>query len=153
MRIGVLVFVFMGICGAAWAQEFTEEPLYIPPQIFPTPPMLGEDRPIEDEFASPEVKTGQGAELRLLDRITGEVRDYRLDTGDVVEHANLVVSLVDCRYPAGQSNSESFAYLRIQDVRAENLAFAGWMFASSPALSALDHPRYDVWVLRCVISY
>ncbi|MCW8843320.1 MAG: DUF2155 domain-containing protein, partial [Rhodobacteraceae bacterium] len=27
--------------------------------------------------------------------------------------------------------------------------FQGWMIASSPALSALDHPRYDVWVLRC----
>jgi hypothetical protein len=26
------------------------------------------------------------------------------------------------------------------------------MIASSPAISALDHPRYDVWVLRCIIS-
>ena len=30
--------------------------------------------------------------------------------------------------------------------------FKGWMFASSPALSALDHPRYDVWVLSCSSS-
>jgi len=28
--------------------------------------------------------------------------------------------------------------------------FKGWMIASSPALNALDHPRYDVWVLRCI---
>jgi hypothetical protein len=28
--------------------------------------------------------------------------------------------------------------------------FSGWMVASSPALSALDHPRYDVWVLNCI---
>ena len=27
--------------------------------------------------------------------------------------------------------------------------FEGWMIASSPALMALDHPRYDVWALRC----
>ena len=27
--------------------------------------------------------------------------------------------------------------------------FSGWMFASSPALSALDHPVYDIWVLEC----
>jgi hypothetical protein len=27
--------------------------------------------------------------------------------------------------------------------------FSGWMIASSPALSAMDHPRYDVWILRC----
>jgi hypothetical protein len=24
------------------------------------------------------------------------------------------------------------------------------MFASSPALSAMDHPVYDVWVLDCI---
>ena len=27
--------------------------------------------------------------------------------------------------------------------------FSGWMFASSPALSALEHAVYDVWVLDC----
>jgi hypothetical protein len=28
--------------------------------------------------------------------------------------------------------------------------FSGWMIADSPALSALDHARYDVWILRCL---
>jgi hypothetical protein len=27
--------------------------------------------------------------------------------------------------------------------------FAGWMFASSPALNPLEHPVYDVWVIDC----
>ncbi|MDA9980314.1 DUF2155 domain-containing protein, partial [Yoonia sp.] len=30
--------------------------------------------------------------------------------------------------------------------------FAGWMLASAPALNAMDHPRYDVWALRCITS-
>ena len=30
--------------------------------------------------------------------------------------------------------------------------FTGWMVAASPALSALDDPRYDVWLLRCKSS-
>ncbi len=30
-----------------------------------------------------------------------------------------------------------------------NMVFSGWMFASSPALSALQHPVYDVWVIDC----
>ena len=34
---------------------------------------------------------------------------------------------------------------------SETPLFSGWMLASSPALSALDHPRYDVWVLSCVL--
>jgi hypothetical protein len=37
------------------------------------------------------------------------------------------------------------------DVAADDkaLAFSGWMFASTPALSALEHPVYDVWVIDC----
>ncbi len=35
------------------------------------------------------------------------------------------------------------------DGTVENTAFSGWMIASSPALNALDNPRYDVWLLRC----
>lgn len=27
--------------------------------------------------------------------------------------------------------------------------FSGWMFASSPALNAMEHPVYDVWVIDC----
>jgi hypothetical protein len=27
--------------------------------------------------------------------------------------------------------------------------FSGWMFASTPALNALEHPVYDVWVIDC----
>ena len=40
----------------------------------------------------------------------------------------------------------------IRDIREEEARFYGWMFASSPALSALDHPRYDIWVLKCRID-
>jgi hypothetical protein len=45
--------------------------------------------------------------------------------------------------------ADAYAFLRIRDVREDTARFSGWMFASSPALSALDHPRYDVWVLSC----
>jgi hypothetical protein len=27
--------------------------------------------------------------------------------------------------------------------------FTGWMFASSPSVSAMEHPVYDVWVIDC----
>ena len=29
------------------------------------------------------------------------------------------------------------------------VVFSGWMYASSPGLSALEHPVYDIWVIRC----
>lgn len=90
-----------------------------------------------------------GAQLRGLDRINGVYTDINLRPGETVEYERLSIELIECRYPEGQTATEAFANLRIRDLREDLATFAGWMFASSPALSALDHPRYDVWVLRC----
>ena len=45
--------------------------------------------------------------------------------------------------------ADAYAFLKIRDIREPSPRFSGWMFASSPALSFLDHPRYDVWVVSC----
>jgi hypothetical protein len=44
---------------------------------------------------------------------------------------------------------DAFALVQIKDWPRDETLFEGWMMASSPALNALEHPRYDVWVLRC----
>ena len=94
----------------------------------------------------------QTALLRGLDRINGTAQDIIVSVGETVTYERLEVTLLACRYPRGDINSDAFAQLIIQDIREEVPRFIGWMFASSPALSALDHPRYDVWVLSCQSS-
>ena len=94
----------------------------------------------------------QTALLRGLDRINGTARDIVITVGETVIYERLEVTLLACRYPQGDINSDAFAQLIIKDIREDEPRFIGWMFASSPALSALDHPRYDVWVLSCQIS-
>lgn len=93
----------------------------------------------------------KGAILRGLDRINGTFVDIEAPEAGVVEYERLEIELVECRYPEGQQTTEAFAHLKIRDKREALATFEGWMFASSPALSALDHPRYDIWVLRCNI--
>lgn len=92
-----------------------------------------------------------GVVLRGLDRISGRITDIVIKPGEIALYERLKISLSQCKYPEGEEQVEAFAYLEIQDIRNGEPAFEGWMFASSPALSALDHPRYDVWVLRCNI--
>jgi hypothetical protein len=94
----------------------------------------------------------QTALLRGLDRINGTAQDIVITVGETITYERLEVTLLACRYPQGNINSDAFAQLVIQDIREEVPRFIGWMFASSPALSALDHPRYDVWVLSCQSS-
>lgn len=101
--------------------------------------------------AQSNVSTMQGAavQLRALDTITGIVQDIELIVGDTTVYERLMISVRECRYPADNIDGDAFAYLTIRDVRESKPRFEGWMIASSPALSALEHPRYDVWVLRC----
>lgn len=92
-----------------------------------------------------------GANLRFLDKLTSETGDVALRLGQSAEFGRLVVRLDGCRYPADNPTSDASALLSILDGTSESEVFKGWMLASSPALSALDHPRYDVWVLGCLL--
>ncbi len=98
------------------------------------------------------VKTtdGAGVVLRSLDRISGQVLDFEVKNGQNFERGKIRVEVRECRYPKGAIDRDAFAFLTIHDRNNERPAFDGWMMASSPALSALEHPRYDVWVLRCL---
>lgn len=96
-----------------------------------------------------EFAEAPGAKLRVLDKLTGAVADLVLSDGQSKVEGRLTVQLDSCRYPADNSTAEAYAHLTIMDNATSTAAFSGWMIASSPALSALDHPRYDVWVLRC----
>lgn len=99
--------------------------------------------------AQAEIVVATGGMVRVLDRMTGVVTDYDLAPGQVQAEGKLTVRLDECRYPSDQPTGEAYAHLTIMDEGQLDPIFKGWMVASSPALSALDHPRYDVWVLHC----
>ncbi|PIE13116.1 MAG: hypothetical protein CSA70_07615 [Rhodobacterales bacterium] len=96
------------------------------------------------------ITVGKGAVLRGLDKIGGRVRDIELHSGGSTMLGRIRITLGECRYPSGNPSGDAYAYVAIQEEGRESPHFIGWMIASSPALSALDHPRYDVWVLRCM---
>lgn len=101
--------------------------------------------------AGPPVVQAPGAILRTLDKTMGQSSNIEIANGETVVLGRIAVRLLECRYPQDAPESEAFAHLEIMDLDGLSL-FSGWMIASSPALSALEHPRYDVWVLRCSTS-
>jgi hypothetical protein len=100
--------------------------------------------------AAQEFADAEAGILRWLDKLTGETADIELARGQEAVSGRLTIRLDACRYPADNPASDAQAHLTISDSGVSTPVFAGWMVASSPALSALDHARYDVWVLRCV---
>ncbi|MEC9431438.1 MAG: DUF2155 domain-containing protein [Pseudomonadota bacterium] len=100
----------------------------------------------------PEMTDARHARLRLLDKMTGQVETLEMDAGETRVEDRLELALRVCRVPVGDDRGDAVAYLEIRDLREDAPRFAGWMFAASPALSALDHARYDVWVESCSTS-
>jgi hypothetical protein len=90
-----------------------------------------------------------GAVLRGLDKVTGEVADLPIVVGQTLAFGRLQVTLGECRYPAGNPAGDAYGFLVIRAADVDRPVFQGWMIASSPALNALDHPRFDIWLLRC----
>lgn len=103
-------------------------------------------------IAQQSVATAPYAELRGLDRLSGELTPYEVRVGGTVQHGDLLITVSECRYPTDNPSGDAFAYLVIKDERVAEPVFEGWMIASSPALNALDHMRYDVWLIRCRTS-
>lgn len=87
--------------------------------------------------------------LRGLDKVSGRTTDITLEVGAAARYGRLEIRLGECRYPTADPSSDAFAQLTISDLRRNERLFTGWMIASSPALSALDDARYDVWVISC----
>lgn len=105
--------------------------------------------PVLPVQAQQQATSANGGMLRLLDKISGDTTDMRIGRGQTKLVGRLAITLGDCRYPSKDPNSDAFGWLEIRDDTMDEPAFSGWMFASSPALNAMDHPRYDVWLLRC----
>jgi hypothetical protein len=114
------------------AEAATEEPLLNQPSV-----------------AQPDAASGTAALLRGLDKVNGQTVDVEIPLGASATVFGLEVLADDCRFPVDNPTGDAYALLNVKDSRTGATVFEGWMIASSPALNALDHNRYDVWVLRC----
>lgn len=100
---------------------------------------------------------GSVAVLRGLDKVTARTRDFEAPIGEEVQFGALSITVAYCRKRPPEEPPEVYAFLEVEDRRTDGfgvqaegeLMFSGWMFASNPALNALEHSVYDVWVIDC----
>lgn len=110
----------------------------------------------EDEGPRGAVLEHQVAVLQGLDKVTARVSPVRATLGQPTYFGRLEIVARACRETPPTEPPESAAFLEIRELPPASAAeaapidiFSGWMFASSPAVSALEHPVYDVWVVDC----
>jgi hypothetical protein len=99
-----------------------------------------------------QTSDGQGAILRALDKTSGTTVDLSIPNGQIGRIGRLSVVLNECRYPAGNPSGDAYAEMEVSEIGRDGVVFSGWMIASAPALNAMEHQRYDIWVMRCITS-
>lgn len=98
-------------------------------------------------------KDTKAVKLQVLNKINAAKTEViaQLDKKTITQ--DLEIRLKRCRKSGTLEKQENRAMLEIYDIakgtRREQY-FNGWMFSSSPAISAMDHPIYDVIVISCV---
>ena len=109
------------------------------------------------------------ATLRAPDQIPGRPTDILVKLGQPVVFGSLNIELQACFQSPPEEVPESAAFLRVSSTQpvseeqlegteeasaetAQPLIFSGWMYASSPGLSALEHPVYANWGVRCTAT-
>lgn len=95
----------------------------------------------------------EGAVLQGLDKVTARISRLEAPVDKPVRFGTLEVVVRTCSKTPPEEPPESTAFIEIYEARPgeeRTKLFSGWMFASSPALSAMEHPVYDVWVVDCM---
>jgi hypothetical protein len=93
--------------------------------------------------------------LQGLDKVTARVAPIEAEVGAVTRFGTLAIRPQACFATPPTEPPDSAAFLEVRELEAgggERVVFSGWMLASSPGLSALEHPVYDVWVLACAAA-
>jgi hypothetical protein len=91
--------------------------------------------------------------IQALNKSTARTETFTAKVGETIEYGSLFIKIQACRKSEPLDKPENAAFLQIWEVpigkEKSEWAFSGWMFSSSPAVSAMDHAIYDVWVLEC----
>ncbi|MAQ06998.1 MAG: cellulase-like protein [SAR116 cluster bacterium] len=99
---------------------------------------------------------GNFALIQGLDKITARIKTLKINVGERKSFGILNILIKRCVFSKPTETPEAIAYLSVYEnkekqlnLNKKNYVFEGWMFASSPALNAMEHPVYDLSLISC----
>lgn len=94
-----------------------------------------------------------GLKIRAINKITTRSQEMETTIGAVTRFGNIEIIPRGCWVAPPNKRPEQAGLMEIwywKQGEKPILVFFGWMFASSPALSSLEHPVYDITMLECI---
>ena len=108
----------------------------------------------DDDLFADRWLVAETARLEALDKVTGRVSVIELPLDAPTQFGTLDIVVRACHRRPPEVAPDSASYLVVTERRQTDTPteplFQGWIFASSPGLSAIEHPVYDVIVLECL---
>ncbi|QTP64103.1 DUF2155 domain-containing protein [Candidatus Liberibacter africanus] len=93
------------------------------------------------------------AEFAGMDKITGRVLTFDIDINKSVQFGSLTIKPMVCYSRDDYEAQRVDVFVSISESSVDDHVvhsiFSGWMFSDSPAMNAIDHSIYDVWLIRC----
>lgn len=149
------------------ATEAADAPVQLAPAVKNTlPPAPSQPQPPKQQQTVRQMEARPVAALQVLDKVSARVTTLRVPVGQSAAFGLIHITVRSCQVALPADMPEAVAFLEIGEINPRRLGqiattsadqlpldrqqvFSGWMFASSPAISALEHPTYDVVVLGC----
>ncbi len=133
-------------------------PTPVAPQADPAKEDPAEPTDLTSPIFTPESGTNWPRKLvlRVLNKVTGQSAIITLKPGENVKVGQLQVTAVNCQASAPTSQTDYAGLVDISEQKPGEKTmkelFRGWMYASSPSITALEHPVYDVTMVACDIN-
>ncbi len=90
-----------------------------------------------------------------LDKITARITNFDVYIGETVQFGALQITPRACYTRPATETQRTSVFVEVDQVSLKGTVtriFTGWMFADSPALHAIDHAVYDIWLVDCKTS-
>mgnify|MGYP000005761708 FL=1 len=90
--------------------------------------------------------------IGALNKVSGKVSKLIIEDDGEIFFGSLKIIAHTCTKSLPKEPPENKAFLEVWDIKydqEDKKIFNGWMFSSSPSISALEHAVYDVWIIDC----
>ena len=97
---------------------------------------------------------GYAVTIGALDKITAKFSEFDIEVNGNIKFGTLLIEIFECQKRPPEEIPENFVLLKIEDhVNSDGpiIFFSGWMLSSSPSISSLEHPTYDIWIKDCKV--
>lgn len=88
------------------------------------------------------------AVVKIMNKDAGKVQQVVIPVNQEVQFEKIFINVRSCKQTDPFQAEDFFAFLEISE-RDKGQVFGGWMSRNEPGQNPLQHPDYDVWLVKC----